>query len=201
VTAAGGARSDAAGEPSRDGAARPEAEARSRLHRGLRLARWCGLALLVCAPAEAQRELGWELRVAEHVDVAVGATAPLTIALAVDRGLTVSKDAAVILDLAPDPGLTVKKKRLGRGDAVDPEADAPRFAVGVRGDAPGDHVLRLHARFWLCGRTSCRPIDVRRVATVAVGAMAPPADAGADAASDGGAPADAARDRRRPAHP
>jgi len=138
-----------------------------------RLLRWIALALLVGTPAEAERDPGWDVRVAERVEVAAGQAAPLTIALAVDRGLTVSKDAAVIIDLVPDAGLTVKKKRLGRGDAVDPEADAPRFAVSVRGDAPGDHVVRLHVRFWLCGTKSCWPIDVRRATTVAVAAATP----------------------------
>jgi len=138
-----------------------------------RLPRWVALALLVGTPAEAERDPGWDVRVAERVEVAAGQAAPLAIALAVDRGLTVSKDAAVIIDLAPDAGLTVKKKRLGRGDAVDPEADAPRFAVNVRGDAPGDHVVRLHVRFWLCGTKSCWPIDVRRATTVAVAAVTP----------------------------
>jgi hypothetical protein len=126
------------------------------------------LMLLVGEPAEAEREPGWDVRVAERVEVAAGQVAPLAIALAVDHGLTVSKDAAVIIDLSPDDGLTVKKKRLGRGDAVDPEADAPRFAVNVRGDAPGEHVVRLHVRFWLCGTRSCWPIDVRRAATIVV---------------------------------
>jgi hypothetical protein len=143
------------------------------------------VALAACAPADAQRELGWDVRVAERVELATGATAPLTIALAVDRGLTVSKDAAVIIDLAPDAGLTVKKRRLGRGDAVDPEADAPRFAVNVRGDTPGDHLVRLHVRFWLCGTKTCRPIDARRIATIAVGAPAIAGDAGVDAATPG----------------
>ena len=138
-----------------------------------RLLRWAVLALLAGTPAGAERDPGWDVRVAERVEVAAGQAAPLTIALAVDRGLTVSKDAAVIIDLAPDAGLTVKKKRLGRGDAVDPEADAPRFAVSVRGDVPGDHVVRLHVRFWLCGTKSCWPIDVRRAATVAVAAATP----------------------------
>lgn len=139
-------------------------------------------AALVCAPAAAQREPGWDLRVAERVEVGAGATAQLTIALAVDRGLTVSKDAAVIIDLAPEAGVSVKKKRLGRGDAVDPEADAPRFAVNVRGDAPGEHVVRLRVRFWLCGTRSCRPIDVRRTATVAVSSVSPGINAGFGAA-------------------
>jgi hypothetical protein len=161
-----------------------------RSGRAARRVRWYALALLAGAPADAQREVGWDLRVTERVEVMAGATAPLTIALAVDRGLTVSKDAQVIVDLALDTGITVKKRRLGRGDAVDPEADAPRFAVGVRGDAPGDHVVRLHVRFWLCGTRSCRPIDVRRVATVAVAGASPSIDAGSDAAREaGGRPA------------
>jgi hypothetical protein len=146
----------------------------------------CGLAvaLAACARADAQRELGWDVRVSERVEVAAGASAPLTIALAVDRGLTVSKDAAVIVDLGLPSGLTVKKKRLGRGDAVDPEADAPRFAVNVRADAPGDHVVNLRVRFWLCGTRSCRPIDARRVATVAVAPAMPAPSLTGDAGVD-----------------
>ena len=135
------------------------------------------LALALGAPAAAQGDPGWDVRVAERVAVAAGATAPLSIAIAVDRGLTVSKDAAVILDLAPDPGASVKKRRLGRGDAVDPDADAPRFVVPVRGDAPGDHPVRLRLRFWLCGARTCRPIDVRRTATISVAAQTPSPDA------------------------
>ena len=144
-----------------------------------RFVRWLVVSLVaLAAPVSAQREPGWDVRVAERIDVVAGATAALTIALAVDRGLTVSKDAAVIVDLALDPGITVKKKRLGRGDAVDPEADAPRFAINVRGDAPGDHVVRMRVRFWLCGTRSCRPIDVRRTTTVVVAAATTDAGAG-----------------------
>jgi hypothetical protein len=139
------------------------------IDRAIRL-RWLAIAMLVSAPAAAQRDPGWDVRVAERVEVAVGASAPLSIAIAVDRGLTVSKDAAVIIDLAPEPGITPRKRRLGRGDAVDPEADAPRFAVPVRGDAAGEHVVRLRIRFWLCRSRACRPIDVQREARVAVAA-------------------------------
>jgi len=113
------------------------------------------LALALGAPAAAQGDPGWDVRVAERVEVAAGATAPLSIAIAVDRGLTVSKDAAVILDLAPDPGASVKKRRLGRGDAVDPDADAPRFVVPVRGDAPGNRRL-IDSKFTSgCERAAC----------------------------------------------
>jgi hypothetical protein len=130
------------------------------------------------SPAAAEGDPGWDLRVAERVEVASGQSAPLSVAIAVDRGLSVSRDAAVILDLAPDDGASVKKRRLGRSDAVDPDADAPRFVVPVRGDAPGDHPVRLHLRFWLCGARTCRPIDVRRTAVVSVAAQTPKPDAG-----------------------
>lgn len=124
--------------------------------------------LLIASPAVAQREPGWDLRVAERVELTAGATAPLALAIAVDRGLTVSKDAPVIIDVAPEAGVTAKKRRLGRGDAVDPEADAPRFAIALRGDAAGEHKLAIRVRFWLCGGKTCRPIDVRRAATAVV---------------------------------
>jgi hypothetical protein len=179
--------------PTRADRLRPAARHGSALTRA-RAAPWVALALLVSTLADAQREPGWDLRVADRVEVTAGQAAPLTIAIAVDRGLTVSKDAAVIVDLAPDAGLTVKKKRLGRGDAVDPDADAPRFAINLRGDTPGDHVVRLHVRFWLCGTRSCRPIDVRRIVTVAVAAATPSTNTGFDAAP--GAAPEPGRDGR-----
>ena len=141
--------------------------------------RWL-LVLAACAPADAQRDPGWELRVPERIEVAAGATAPLSIAIVVDRGLTVSKDAAVIVDLAPEDGATIKKRRLGRADAVDPDADAPHFTVQVRGENVGDHPVTVHVKFWLCGTRSCRPVDARK--TAQIGVMAPePVDAGIDA--------------------
>jgi hypothetical protein len=125
------------------------------------LAGFAGVAL-------AQREPGWEVRIPDRIELAAGATGTLPIAIAVDRGLAISKDAALIIDLAPDAGVSIKKHRLGRGDAADPEADAPRFVVPVKADTAGDHAVKLHIRFWLCGAKVCRPIDVRRSVTVAV---------------------------------
>jgi hypothetical protein len=140
------------------------------------------LALVIGTGAEAQRQPGWEIRVGDKVVLAPGASGTIPISIAVDRGLSVSRDAQVILDVAPEPGLTFRKRRLGRTDAVDPEADAPRFAVAVRGDADGEHTVKLRIRFWLCGGKSCKPIDVRKTAVVSVAAAAAPAvDAGIDA--------------------
>ena len=142
------------------------------------------LGLLLVARADAQRQPGWEVRVGDKIELVTGASGSLSVSIAVDRGLTVSRDAQVIVDLAPEPGLTFRRRRLGRSDAVDPEADAPRFAVAVRGDQPGEHTVHVRVRFWLCGGKVCRPIDVRRTATVVVSTPAPPADAGVDASPD-----------------
>ena len=151
--------------------------------------------VLFAARADAQNT-GWELRIPERVELLVGASGTLPINITIDRGRTISKDAALIVDLAPEGSVAVKKRRLGRGDAVDPEADAPRFAVPVRAEAAGDFTIKVHVRFWLCGTKVCRPIEARRTVTIAVASPAPPppppVDAGVDAA-----PADAGKKKRR----
>ncbi len=141
--------------------------------------------LLLGSTAAAQRQPGWEVRLSERVEVTTGQPGTLALALAVDRGLTVSRDAAVIVDLAAPPDVVIKRRRLGRGDAADPGADAPRFAIPVRTDIPGEHVIAVRVRFWLCGARVCRPVDVRRRAVVV--AVAPP-PAPLDAPPDAGVP-------------
>jgi hypothetical protein len=129
-----------------------------------------GALALAAAPAAAQQP-GWEIRVPERVEVILGEPAALPIAIAVDRGLTVSRDAPVIVDLA-GTGVGLKKTRLGRADAVDPGADAPRFAVALRPGGPGDFTVKVRIRLWVCGGRACRPLDVRR--EVKVVAVDPP---------------------------
>jgi hypothetical protein len=164
-----------------------------RVHRTARAAApWAVVVAAVVAGAwgraDAQRQPGWEVRVAERVELATGASGTISVGIAVDRGLTVSRDAHVIVELSPSPGLKFKRRRLGRGDAVDPGADAPRFTIPVRADQPGEHAVRVRVRFWLCGGKVCRPIDVRRTAIVAVTSPAPP-DAGVDAPAADAPPA------------
>jgi hypothetical protein len=138
--------------------------------------------------------VGWELRIPERIELAPGASGTLPITITVDRGRSISKDAGITIDLAPEGSVTLKKRRLGRGDAVDPEADAPRFAVPVRADRAGDFVLKVHLRFWLCGSKVCKPVEARRSVTIAVSAPPPPppVDAGVDAL-----PPDAGRRKRK----
>jgi hypothetical protein len=103
----------------------------------------------------------------ERVELTTGAAATLPLAIAVDRGQTISKDGGIIVDLQPD-GVGVGKRRLGRADAVDPDAEEPRFAVPLHAEGAGDFTIKLRVRFWLCGAKVCRPIDARRTVAVAV---------------------------------
>lgn len=129
------------------------------------------LALLVAAfaPAtsNAQATPGWTLEVPERVEIVAG-TGTLPIAITLERGRMVSRDAGLVLDLSPDAGISVKRRRLGWGDAIDPDEDAPRFAVPLRAEAAGDFTVRLHLRFWVCGSRVCRPVEIRRSVTVSV---------------------------------
>jgi len=123
------------------------------------------LVVLLVGTASAQDQ-GFEVKVPDKLDAVVGEPATLPITIAVDRGLVISKDAPVILDVAASGGVSTRKPRLGRPDAVDPEADAPRFAVTLKISGPGEHVVKVRLRMWLCGGRSCRPLDVRRTTVV-----------------------------------
>lgn len=130
--------------------------------------------MLVATAAHAQ---GWEVRIPTEVHVTLGEAGVLPISVAVDRGFVVSRDAPVIVDVVAPAGLPIRKPRLGRADAVDPEADAPRFAVPLKTTTAGAHVVKIRLRMWLCGGRSCRPLDVKRQATVVVSGQngSPPA--------------------------
>jgi hypothetical protein len=140
------------------------------------------VAVMFVARANAQ-PAGWELKIPERIELTPGTSGTLPITITVDRGRTISKDAGITLDLAPEGSVSVKKRRLARTDAVDPEADAPRFAVPVRAEGAGDFALKVHVRFWLCGSKVCKPIEARRSVTIAVTVPTPPppVDAGIDA--------------------
>lgn len=159
---------------------------------GAALAAGAGLIIVSAAtratPADAAP--GFELRVPERVELVAGQGGTLALAIAVDRGRTISRDTGIVLDLAPDAAVAVKRQRLGRADAVDPDADSPRFAIPLRADAAGDYTMKLHVQFWLCAARTCRPVDARR--TIAVAVTAPAASAPADASVDAGT-SDAAR--------
>lgn len=121
--------------------------------------------LLITTTASAE---SWDIKIPERVEMTTTAGGTLPISITLDRGLSMSKDASIVIDLAPEPGVAVKRRRLGRTDAVDPEADAPRFAVPLRAENAGDFAMRIRLRFWVCGKKVCKPVDAKRTATIAV---------------------------------
>jgi hypothetical protein len=125
--------------------------------------------VLVGAVAAAEPAPGYDVRIPDRLELAAGTPGSLGIAIAVDRGLTISRDAALIIDLSADAGVTIKKRRLGRGDAVDPEAESPRFAIPVRADGSAPNLsMTVRVRFWLCTTRACRPVDVQRKLAIAM---------------------------------
>jgi hypothetical protein len=126
------------------------------------------LVLVLVLGPKAVADTSWELRVPERIEIAAGASGTLPLAIAVDRGLSISKDAQLVIDIATEGAITVKRRRLGRGDAVDPDADEPRFAVPVHAETAGDYSLKLHVRFWVCAQKTCKPVDARRSVVVSV---------------------------------
>jgi hypothetical protein len=126
------------------------------------------LLLLAFVGTAAAQQPGWEVRIPDKLELVAGQPGSLGVSIVVDRGLTISRDGGLYIDFAPDAGLTVKHHRLARTDAVDPEADAPRFAVPVKADAAGDYTIKVRARFWVCTTRTCKPVDVRRTVAVAV---------------------------------
>lgn len=125
-------------------------------------------ALVVLLAAGTAHADAYDVRIPDKLELTAGTPGTLGITITLDRGLTISRDAALQIDLAPDAGVSIKRLRLSRTDAVDPEADAPRFAIAVKSDAAGAYNIKVHAKFWLCATHTCRPIDVRRTVSVTV---------------------------------
>lgn len=142
----------------------------------------CGivvLAALVAAGARAEGDgEGWELRVADQLDVVVDTSTTLSLTIAGLDGRTVSRDGPIRVEVSSET-LKLPRLRYQRRQAADPAAEAPRFDLKVAAPAAGDHQLAIDVRFWLCAAKTCRPVRTRRTVTVRAAAAAPPpVDAG-----------------------
>jgi hypothetical protein len=64
-------------------------------------------------------------------------------------------------------GLELAKRTLGRGDAVDPKAEGPRFEVPFVAPAAGGHELTARLQFFVCSDRWCvkQARDVRVAVT------------------------------------
>jgi hypothetical protein len=112
------------------------------------------------APAAALASPAFELRLPERSAVKIGARAEISLTIAARPGHTISRDGPLAIDVSIEPaaGLDLARRRYRRDDAVDAEADAPRFEIAVAGKTAGQYRLRIKARFWVCRKRTCWPV-------------------------------------------
>jgi hypothetical protein len=68
------------------------------------------------------------------------------------------------IDLSAPAGLALEKTRLGKKDAVTPNAEAPRFEAPFTAVSAGTHEARAKLDFFVCSKTAC----VKQVREVSV---------------------------------
>jgi hypothetical protein len=124
----------------------------------------------VAAPPVSDRDRDVELRAPAEVSAVAGAVAVVSLTLAPATGRAVSTDGPLRIELTASDGLVAPRRRYARRDAVDPAADAPRFELKVRAVTAGDHRLHIAARFWLCGKATCKPVRAEQTVIVKVSA-------------------------------
>lgn len=130
----------------------------------------------LAAASVARADDGFELRSATEVTVTPGTASTVSLTIAGTGGRTISKDGPVRIEVASST-LELPRTRYARRDAADPAADAPRFDLRFTAGAAGDHELAIEARFWVCGKRVCRPVQATRTVTVHATAPEPAAPA------------------------
>jgi hypothetical protein len=120
-----------------------------------------------------------ELRVPAEVDAEVGRGETVSLTIAPAAGRRIDADGPLLVTLAVEPAdaVDLPRRRYGRREAADQRAEAPRFDLRYTARLPGDHRLRVVARFWVCRRHACRPVREERSVVVHARAPAPPPDA------------------------
>lgn len=140
----------------------------------MHLATWRLITLLLLvvalAPAARAERPGYQLLLPERVAVAERAETTVSLTIAPDPGRTVSRKGPLRVSLAAEPedGLELPRRRYRRADAADALAESPRFDLAVRGRRAGRHTLKVAVRFWLCGRSTCRPVAAEKSVPVEV---------------------------------
>jgi hypothetical protein len=97
---------------------------------------------LVTEAAPASLRVGGKGRVVVAVE-------PLT------KGVHVDPKAPFKVKVAPSAGLSVARAELRRADAVDPQAESPRFEIPFTATAAGPQEVRLQVDFYVCSDSWC----------------------------------------------
>jgi hypothetical protein len=96
--------------------------------------------------------------------LAVGATGKVVLAIEPLGNVHVHPQAPLKITVESSKGLRVEKAQLGRKDAVDPKAEAPRFEVPFSAVEAGKQEARAKVDFFVCSDQWC----VKQVKDVAV---------------------------------
>jgi hypothetical protein len=113
---------------------------------------------------------GYSIVLPAEVAVSERSDARVSLTIAPEPGRTISRKGPLRVTVAADPadGLELPRRRYRRSDAADKLAESPRFDLAVRGRRAGRHRLLVSVRFWLCGRSTCRPVAAERSVPVEV---------------------------------
>ena len=102
--------------------------------------------------------------------LAVGAKGKVVVdVVPLEKGIHVNREFPLKYKVEPSAGLRVEKLEWKRGDAVDPNAENPRFEIPVAATAKGAQQVVVQMRFAICSdawcvpqtRTVTVPIDVK----------------------------------------
>ena len=82
------------------------------------------------------------------------------------KGIHVNREFPLKYKVEPSAGLQVERSEWRRGDAVDPDAENPRFEIPVVAVAKGAQQVAVQMRFAICSDSWCVPQT--RTVTVAI---------------------------------
>jgi hypothetical protein len=88
----------------------------------------------------------------------VGETGKVVVAVEpLEKGIHVNREFPLKYKVEPSAGLRVARSELKRGDAVDPDAENPRFEIPVTAGAKGQQQVVVQMRFAICSDAWCVP--------------------------------------------
>jgi len=74
-----------------------------------------------------------------------------------EKGIHVNREFPIKYRVEPSAGLKVEKIEWKRADAVDPNAENPRFEIPVVASAKGAQQVAVQMRFAICSDSWCAP--------------------------------------------
>ncbi len=132
----------------------------------------CGLTFVGAADKD------YGIQLPDRLELTPAGKQTFSLTMVAAAGHRVSQDGPLIVTLTAEPkgALVLPKRTYRRRDAADARAASPRFDIAVQAKAAGAFTLSIDARFWLCAKKTCRPVQTRRKLPVSVGTPVAPAE-------------------------